>query len=136
MAPPEIQIYTSAGLIRMNPASASDGDSSVPPIGSAATARDGSPGCCQTDPATTFVPRTETRQRVCTLSDLGAGERVRTAGLPFTRSTAPCTVRASCTNSTRHRTDSTRCAGIIQSAVPRAVPRGQQTAAHYCNRAW
>ena len=36
-------------------------------------------------------------KRVPTLAELGAGERIRTAGLPFTRSTAPRTVRASCT---------------------------------------
>ena len=34
---------------------------------------------------------------------------------PFTSSPAPCTVRASCTNGTRHRTDSTRCAGISRA---------------------
>jgi hypothetical protein len=70
-----------------------------------------------------------------TLAELGSGEWVRTAGLPFTRSTAPCTVRASCTNGTRHRTNSTRCAGIIQSAVPRTVPSGRQAMVHDRNRA-
>jgi hypothetical protein len=35
----------------------------------------------------------------------GPGERVRTDGPPFTRSTALCTVRASCNDGTRHRTD-------------------------------
>ena len=40
---------------------------------------------------------------------------MRTAGLPFTRSTATCSVRASCTNATRHRTDSTRCAGLSRA---------------------
>ena len=54
---------------------------------------------------------------------LGAGERVRTAGLPFTRSTATCIERSSCTDNTDHRTDGTRCAGIIPHAVPRTVPR-------------
>jgi hypothetical protein len=47
--------------------------------------------------------------------DLGAGERDRTADLPFTRSTATCSVRASCTNAPRHRTDSTRCAGLSRA---------------------
>ena len=32
--------------------------------------------------------------------------------LPFTRSTASCSIRASCTDGTGHRIDSTRCAGI------------------------
>jgi len=61
--------------------------------------------------------------RAETPSYLGAGERDRTADLPFTRSTAPCAVRASCTDGDGHRTDSTRCAGIIRRAVPRTVPR-------------
>ena len=39
------------------------------------------------------------------------------------RSTAPCTMRASCTDGTDHRTDGTCNAGIIWRAVPRAVPR-------------
>jgi hypothetical protein len=41
----------------------------------------------------------------------------------FTRSTAPCTERASCTNATPHRIDCTRCAGTIWWDVPRTVPR-------------
>jgi hypothetical protein len=51
----------------------------------------------------------------------------------LTWSTAPCTVRASCTNGAGHRTDSTRCAGIIRPAVPRTVPRGQQASFCYGN---
>ena len=55
---------------------------------------------------------------------LSAGVQLgSTAGLPFTRSTAPCTAYASCTDGTGYRTDSTRCAWIIRSAVPRTVPR-------------
>jgi len=61
-----------------------------------------------------------------TLNWVGAGERDRIADLPFTRSRASCTVRASCTNDTRHRTESTRCVGIIKNIVPRNVPRGRQ----------
>jgi hypothetical protein len=45
------------------------------------------------------------------------------ANQPFTRSTAPRTERASCNDGTAHRTDSTRCAGIIRPVVPRTVPR-------------
>jgi hypothetical protein len=48
---------------------------------------------------------------------------VRTAGLPFTRSTAACTDGASCTDDTGNRTDGTRRAGIIRSAGPRTGPR-------------
>jgi poly(3-hydroxyalkanoate) depolymerase len=58
-----------------------------------------------------------------TVADLGAGERDRTADLPFTRTTTQCTVRASCNDGTRHRTDGTRCAGIIRRGVPRTVSR-------------
>ena len=58
-----------------------------------------------------------------TLADLGAGERIRTAGLPFTRSPAACTDRASCTDDTGNRADGTRCAGIIPRAGPRTGPR-------------
>jgi hypothetical protein len=61
--------------------------------------------------------------RAETPSDLGAGERDRTADLPFTRSPALCTDRASCTDDTDHRTDSTHHAGIIRSAGPRTGPR-------------
>src|SRR2546423_652867 len=63
---------------------------------------------------------------VVTPSDLGAGERIRTADLPFTRSTAPCNERASCTDGASHRTDGIRCAGIIRRVVPRTVPRGRR----------
>jgi hypothetical protein len=48
-----------------------------------------------------------------TLAELGAGERVRTAGLPFTRSTAPCTECSTCTDDTDHCTHGTHHAGII-----------------------
>jgi len=37
------------------------------------------------------------------LAEPGAGERVRTASLPFIRSTASCTTHASCTDDTGHR---------------------------------
>jgi hypothetical protein len=74
-------------------------------------------------------------KRALTPSDLGAGERDRTADLPFTRRPAPRTVRASCTDGTRHRTDSTRCTGNIHSIVPRNVPRGREAMAHDRNRA-
>jgi len=39
------------------------------------------------------------------------------------RSTAPCSARASCTDDTNHRTDSTHRAGIILQAIPRPIPR-------------
>jgi hypothetical protein len=77
---------------------------------------DGLPG------SVSFGPRAE-RKRGNYPSDLGAGERIRTTDLPFTRSTARCTVRTSFTVSTSHRTDGTRCAGIIRRIVPRTVPR-------------
>ena len=68
------------------------------------------------------------------LSDLGAGERDRTADLPFTRSTAPCTERTSCTDGTDNRTDSASCAGAIQRVVPRTVPRERRAKVHGRNR--
>ena len=54
---------------------------------------------------------------------MGAGERIRTADLPFTRSTASCTERSTCTDDTDHRTDGTHHAGIIWRAGPRTGPR-------------
>ena len=62
-------------------------------------------------------------KRALTPSELGAGERMRTAGLPFTRRTASCTRRSTCTDDTEHRTDGTRGAGIIWRAGPRTGPR-------------
>jgi hypothetical protein len=47
-------------------------------------------------------------------------------GQPRTRSPAPCTERASCTNGTGHRTDGSDCAGIIRRVVPRTVPQGRR----------
>ena len=44
------------------------------------------------------------------------------ADLPFTRSTASSSMRASCTDDTGHRADVTRRAGIIRQVVPRTVP--------------
>jgi hypothetical protein len=38
--------------------------------------------------------------RAITPSDLGAGERIRTAGLPFTRSVAQRSERTTCTDTT------------------------------------
>jgi len=64
-----------------------------------------------------------------TLADLGAGERDRTADLPFTRSPARCHERSTCTDDTGYRTDCTRSAGIIRLVVPRTVPRGQRAVA-------
>jgi hypothetical protein len=57
-------------------------------------------------------------------STLGAGERDRTADLPFTRRMASGSTRASCTVSSVDRTDGTRCAGTSQKTVPRNVPGG------------
>jgi hypothetical protein len=68
---------------------------------------------------------------VATLRDCPSDSTPSTfAALPFIRSPAPCTVGTSCANGARHGTDCTRCAGIIQSAVPRTVPRGRQAGAH------
>jgi hypothetical protein len=44
--------------------------------------------------------------KVLTPAELGAGERIRTAGLPFTRSEASSTMRATCTDDTGHRNSS------------------------------
>src|SRR5215472_16957520 len=57
------------------------------------------------------------------LSLPGAPLRNRTVDLLLTISTASCTVRASCTDSTGYCTDGTCRAGIIRRAVPRPVPR-------------
>jgi hypothetical protein len=53
------------------------------------------------------------RNRPLTCDVPGAGERIRTTDLPFTRSPAPCIDRASCTDDTGNRTDGTHRAGII-----------------------
>jgi hypothetical protein len=128
------QICTSARLIHAKPTSA-------PPyalgclIGSAATVRDCGGSLPDSPGPVAFVPRADTRSGrlpplTWELSPARHGERDRTADLPFTRSTAPCAVRASCSDSTRHRTDGARCAGSIQSAVPRNVPHGWQAMVH------
>jgi len=52
----------------------------------------------------------------------GAGE-ARTHDRRIMRSTAPCTVCASCTDKTDHRAHGTRRAGIIWCAGPRTGPR-------------
>ena len=59
----------------------------------------------------------------------GAGERVRTAGLPFTRSMARCAVCASCTDSAAHSPADPHRTGMIRQAVPRPVPRRKQSIA-------
>jgi len=66
-------------------------------------------------------------------SGLGTGERVRTAGLPFTRSTVPCCTCAACTYSTGYRADGTCCAGIIRRAGPRTGPRRIRRPVTECN---
>lgn len=52
----------------------------------------------------------------------GAGG-ARTHDRRIMRSTAPCTVRASCTDGTGYRTDGARRTGIIWRAGPRTGPR-------------
>jgi hypothetical protein len=47
----------------------------------------------------------------------------RTIQRRITRGPLPAYARATCTDSTAHRTDGTRCGGIIRRAVPRPVPR-------------
>jgi hypothetical protein len=69
-------------------------------------------------------------------SELGAGERIRTADLPFTRSVLTGSARASCTDDTGNRTDGTSCAGIILRVVPRTVPRERRARVHGRNRAY
>jgi hypothetical protein len=49
--------------------------------------------------------------------------RNRTDDLRITRGTLSCLTCASCTDITGHRTDSTRCAGIIRRRGPRTGPR-------------
>jgi len=56
----------------------------------------------------------------------GAGERDRTADLPFTRSTASCAKSPDCTDGMGYCTDDTRRAGIVRQDVPRTVPRGRR----------
>lgn len=88
----------------------------------AATVRNGSRSAGRQPGPVTFVPRSETSNGRLP-PDLGAGERIRTADLPFTRSAAPSIEGASCTDDTDHHTDGTRCAGIIRRAGPRTGPR-------------
>ena len=73
------------------------------------------------------VPRTPGDGRPSEVD--GAGERIRTADLPFTRSTARCAVCASCTDSAAHNPADPRRAGMIRQAVPRTVPRRKQSIA-------
>ena len=51
-------------------------------------------------------------------SDLGAGERDRTADQPFTRRVLTGCTRASCTDGTGNSTDGASCAGIFLRVVP------------------
>ena len=53
----------------------------------------------------------------------GAAYRNRTDDLRITRGMLPASARATCTDSTGNRTDSTQGAGIIRRPVPRPVPR-------------
>jgi hypothetical protein len=48
---------------------------------------------------------------------------IRAAGLPFTRSTAHCADRATCTNSTTDSTESIRYAAISRNVIPQPIPR-------------
>ena len=91
-------------------------------------AQDADPDRCPvlTGSVTHLAPRLalcEERESPENVSDLGAGERIRTADLPLTRSMALCTVRTTCTDDTGYRTNGTHCTGIIRRAVPRTVPR-------------
>jgi hypothetical protein len=69
------------------------------------------------------VPKTAGQLPHFTAFTSGAGERIRTADLPFTRSTARRTACASCTDSAGHCSADPCWAGITGDAVPRAVPR-------------
>src|SRR5262249_34705361 len=53
----------------------------------------------------------------------GAGERIRTTDLPFTRSTATCAARTTCADSTAGCKDGTIYPGLFRLAVPRSAPR-------------
>jgi hypothetical protein len=55
----------------------------------------------------------------------GAGERIRTADLPLTRSMARSLGSATCTDATREFHHRTQNAGTFRSPVPRPVPRVQ-----------
>jgi hypothetical protein len=57
------------------------------------------------------------------LETSGGAGGTRTHGVLIMRSTAPCTIRASCTDGTDHRTDGTHHARIILRAIPRTIPR-------------
>jgi hypothetical protein len=58
-----------------------------------------------------------------TPAELGAGDRIRTDALPFTRSTAPCTKRPNCIDDADYRPDGTHHTGIIRHVGPRTGPR-------------
>ena len=73
-------------------------------------------------PTQNVRPKREDKSR-SNVRPLGAGERVRTADLPFTRSVLTGCTRASCTDGTGNRTEGSRCAGIVLRVVPRNVPR-------------
>jgi hypothetical protein len=76
--------------------------------------------------STTPVPRRRTPAfdlRCLDGMGLGAAYRNRTDDLRITRGTRRACARASCTDSTGHRTDGTRGAGIIRRPGPRTGPR-------------
>ena len=58
---------------------------------------------------------------------LGAGERIRTADLPFTRSPFCSYMCSNCTDAASYCSDGTRCAGVFRGVVPRFVPTPQSS---------
>jgi hypothetical protein len=65
-------------------------------------------------------PRPLTSRPVLETSGRAGG--TRTHGVRIMRSTPPCTMPASCTDGTDHRTDGIHHAGIITRAIPRTIP--------------
>ena len=73
------------------------------------------------------------RKYVSDLQIYRAAYRNRTDDLRITRGTIPGHAPASCADSTEHRTDGTRRAGIIQGPVPRTVPRPRPCVTPSCS---
>src|SRR6266568_4186097 len=62
-------------------------------------------------------------RRASTWPERGRNRQSKTGQRRITRGPRPGSECATSTDSTDHRTDGTRCAGIIRPAVPRPVPR-------------
>ena len=123
------EALATCGDITPAPASCTSGWTRSPPPGAPRRWPPSATSSTRPEPLSRHRPRPALRGQApprpcmnfCAMSrvlDLGAGERLRTANLPFTSSAASRAERANCTDGTDNCADGTRCAGIIPCVVP------------------